>query len=87
MYSQFQHAYYGREQAPILSPSEFRDKAPIIVFDVSKQEDRINSNVVDCRVEIASRINIPARTYAFCLILHDRMVSYNCRDNTVKLLT
>ena len=87
MYAQFQNAYYGKVAAPVLSPTEFAAVAPLIVFDVSKQDDRITTNIVDCRIEITARHNMPANTYAFCLLIHDRMATYNCRDGNVKVLS
>ena len=87
MYAQFQRAYYGKEAAPTLGPVEFANIAPLIVFDVSKQDERIKTNIVDCRIEITTHENIPADTYAFCLLIHDRMVTYKCRDGIVKVIT
>ena len=87
MYKSFQETYYGRESAPLLSPNEFMTKAPLFVFDVSKQNDSINSTVIDSRIEIIANANLAANTQAFALIIHDKLISYNARDKLVIVLT
>jgi len=39
MYTRFQSSYYNRESQPFLNPYEFKLKAPIIVVDLSYQNE------------------------------------------------
>ncbi|XP_063223271.1 uncharacterized protein LOC134531492 [Bacillus rossius redtenbacheri] len=86
MYAQYQQSYYGQLSSPILGPSEFKNIAPLFVFDVSRQDDRINTGVIDCKIEITAAENMPANTQAYALIIHDRLATYNVRDKVVKIL-
>lgn len=88
MYSRFQKSYYHRNDAyPLLSPQDWKSKAPLIVFDCSKQDDTLKSSAVDVRLEFESATPFPAQTTAFCLILHDSLVEYTPLTNTVRRLT
>ena len=79
MYSRFQKLYYHRTQSNVLlSPDEFRDKAPLFVFDCSRQYESLKSSPVDVRLEFESSENFPAETTAFCMILHDSLNVYTC---------
>lgn len=76
MYARFQSSYYGKNNTPLLPPNKFITQAPIIVIDCSKQNESVKSSTVDIRLEIEFEENIPANTTAYCLILHDAMISY-----------
>lgn len=77
MYANFQNAYYGKENEPMLNKKDFIEKLPLIVIDCSKQNESIKSAPVDVRLEFESRDDFPDNTAAYCLILHDRIVQYN----------
>lgn len=86
MYANFQASYYNKESEPLLSKAEFLKYAPLIVIDCSKQNESLKSGPVDIRLEFESANNFPANTSAYCLILHDRIVEYNCISGNVKKL-
>lgn len=79
MYNNFQNSYYpGRYPTePLLSLKNFKEKAPLIVIDCSKQSESIKSGPVDVRLEFDASKAFPAETTAFCLIIHDNLVEYN----------
>lgn len=52
-------------------------RRPIFAFDCSKSDETIKSGMVDVRLEIQARQNIPANTAAYCLIIHDNLVWYS----------
>lgn len=86
MYANFQTSYYGKESEPLLSKADFLKYAPLIVIDCSKQNESLKSGPVDIRLEFESADMIPLQTSAYCLILHDRIVEYNCISGNVKKL-
>ena len=86
MYANFQTSYYGKESEPMLNKLNFLRYAPLIVIDCSKQNESLKSGPVDIRLEFESADNFPAGTSAYCLILHDRIVEYNCISGNVKKL-
>src|SRR5436190_5702993 len=84
MYARFQSSYYGRSNTALMSPEEFENKMPIAVIDCSKQNESVKSSTVDIRIELEFEENVPANTTAFCLILHDTIVTYTPLTGVVK---
>ena len=84
MYARFQSSYYGRMNSPLLNPDKFKSIAPIVVIDCSKQNESIKSSTVDIRIEFEFEENIPQQTTAYCLILHDTIVTYTPLTGVVK---
>lgn len=84
MYSRFREYYYYQESRPILSRSTFKDFAPIIVIDVSHQNELIKNGPIDIRIEFQTKTNVPANTSAYCLILHDRVIEYTPMTNMIR---
>ena len=86
MHANFQASYYGKEFKPLLRKAEFLQYAPLIVIDCSKQSESSKSGPVDIRLEFESADSFPAGTSTYCLILHHRIVKYNCISENVKKL-
>lgn len=76
MYARFQSSYYEKVNMPLLSPEKFSSHAPIVVIDCSKQNESVKSSTVDIRLELEFEDNVPENTSAYCLILHDSLVTY-----------
>lgn len=86
-YTEFQKSYYARDIiAPLLSRSDFKTYAPIIVIDMSRQNDNIKTPTVDLRIEFEAAEAFPASTSAYCLILHDQLITYNPFNGEVRTL-
>jgi len=86
-YTDFQKSYYDQEQAiPLLSRHIFQEFAPIVVVDLSRQNDNVKSSTVDMRIEFETSTAIPTNTAAYCLILHDQIVTYNPFNGNVRKL-
>ncbi|XP_031332746.1 uncharacterized protein LOC116178361 [Photinus pyralis] len=84
MYAKFQSSYYGTENRPVLNRKEFKEIAPLIVVDCSNQKEGLNSKSVVLRIEFETNANIPKDTIAYCLILHDRLFTYNALTKAVR---
>lgn len=78
-YLKMQQSYYNNTSAynPALSSYDNFFNKPIFVFDCSRSDETIKSGMVDVRIEINARANIPENTTAYCLIIHDNMVWYS----------
>lgn len=77
MFSNFRQSYYEKEKEPIFNPKKFKDIAPIIHIDCSRQKETIQSGSVIVKLELEVAENMPDETTAYCLILHDRLFRYN----------
>jgi len=49
MYTRYQSSYYIHESQPFLSPSEFKLMGPIIVVDLSYQNESVKTGPIDVR--------------------------------------
>ncbi|KAJ8969311.1 hypothetical protein NQ314_001812 [Rhamnusium bicolor] len=85
MFAKFRQSYYELQNEPIFTPTEFKDIAPI-TYDCSHQKESIQSGPIVMRVEFETSENIPKNTSAYCLILHDKLISYNPLTKIVKQL-
>jgi len=86
-YAEFQKSYYEREYSePLLSKNIYQQFVPIIVVDLSRQNDNVKSSTVDLRIEFETDKAIPAKTAAYCLILHDQIITYNPFNGDVRKL-
>jgi hypothetical protein len=83
MYKDFQESFFGRESEPIFTPQEFKEIAPIVIIDCTKQKEELRRSPVDIRVEFETATNIPDKTTAYCLILHDRIAKYVPATNVI----
>lgn len=84
MYIKFQQSYYMREPQPLLSREDFKKVAPVIVIDVTHQNESIKLGPIDIRVEFQTAKNIPENTSAYCLLIHDRIIEYSPLTGEVK---
>ncbi|XP_065370994.1 uncharacterized protein LOC135963149 [Calliphora vicina] len=88
MYARFQeNYYYMRDAKPLLTSQEFKNKAPIIVIDVQHQNESVSSGPIDIKIEFETDTNIPEKTSAYCILIHDRIIEYNpLRGQVIKVL-
>lgn len=77
MYAQFQESYYNRDPHPLLTPSEFKERAPMIVVDLSYQNEAVKTGPIDVRVSTELLTASAAATKVYCLLIHDRLVEYS----------
>jgi len=86
-YTDFQKSYYERDYCkPLLSKNVFQTYVPIVVVDLSHQNDNVKSSTIDLRIEFETDTVIPETTAAYCLILHDQIITYNPFSGDVRKL-
>lgn len=84
-YARIQSSYYNGTETtnPFgLSCAHFQ-LSPLFVFDTSRADESLINSSVDIRVEIKTRVNIPANTIAYCLIIYDNEFIYSPFDGIV----
>lgn len=84
MYARFKEKYYFdlADNSPLLNYKEFKEY-PLIVIDCSRQSESIKRGSVDVRIEFQAKENVPNNTSAYCLILHDNIITYNPCTNII----
>lgn len=84
MYLKFQYNYYFRDAQPLLTRENFKTMAPIIVLDVTHQNESVKSGPIDIRIELKTFKNIPKNTSAYCMIIHDKIFEYVPLTNEIR---
>jgi len=84
MFARFQTSYYGKNPSPVVDLENFKSKVPLYVVDCSKQNDTIKSGSVELRLEFESTTNFPDNTTAYCLILHDTLLTFRLLTGEVQ---
>lgn len=75
--STFSEKFYGMNELITqsnITPSDYKDLFPLMVFDVSKQSERLKSSVVDVQIKATFNAAVPAGTEAFAVVVSDRML-------------
>lgn len=79
--SKIQEIYYngtgGKNSVPNWPTLADLQNRALFVFDCTRTDESIKSGMIDFRLEIEARVNIPANTSAYCLIIHDNLVRYS----------
>lgn len=84
MFSKFQTSYYNNMYtSPICDYYTFKTHYPLIVIDCSRQNEVLKKGVVDLNITFQMKTPFPPNTKAYCLIIHDNMVTYNPYTNIV----
>ena len=76
---QFLEKYHGINASVTqtsVDPVAFKHLYPLIVFDVSRQSERISSAIVDITIQCNFHANVPADTKAYCLMISDRRLKF-----------
>lgn len=79
-FAMFKKSYYHNDsdqQHSLTNYNDFKTNVPLFIIDCSRQNEAIKSSMVDIRLEITARQNFAANTTAFCLIIHDNIITYN----------
>jgi len=75
----FSEKFYGMNELITqgnITPSDYKDLFPLLVFDVSKQSERLKSSVVDVQIKATFNTAVPAGTEAFAVVISDRMLQF-----------
>ena len=49
---------------------------PLMVFDVSKQSERLKSSVVDVKIKAFFNAAVPAETEAYAFVISDKLLEF-----------
>ena len=85
----FSEKFYGMDQLITqsnITPSDFKDLYPIMVFNVSKQSERLKTSVVDIQVKATFNTAAPARTEAFAVVISDKFLNFQSDGQKMSVL-
>ena len=85
----FLHKYHGIDNtvtSTAIDPISYKHLFPIIVYDVSKQSERIKQAVVDITIQCYFSSNVSAKTKAYCLMISDRRMKFKSDGNKMNIV-
>jgi hypothetical protein len=85
----FSEKFYGMNELITqsnITPSDFKDLYPLMVFDVSKQSERLKSSVVDVQIKTSFNTAVPEDTKAFAVVISDRMLQFQSDGNKMNIV-
>ena len=73
---------YGTQQIPF-NIDDFKELYPLLVFDVSKQRERLKNSLIDNRIRASFKEGIPVESecYVYALILTDKLITLESDGN------
>ena len=75
----FRSKFYNMDELvsnPNIKPLDYKSLYPIFVFDVSKQSERLKTQVTDIQVRATFSANVPGNTQAYAVVISDRLLSF-----------
>ena len=88
-FQQFLGKYFGINHSvtqTAVDPVDFKHLFPLIVFDVSRQSEKIASAVVDITLQCFFHSNVAANTKAYCLLISDRRLKFKSDGTKANLV-
>lgn len=85
----FLRKYHGVDDSvtsTAVDPIAYKHLFPIIVYDVSKQSERIKQAVVDITIQCYFKSNVGAKTKAYCLMISDRRLKFKSDGNKMNIV-
>ena len=66
---------------PNINPLDFRRLYPLVVFDVTKQSEKLEYCITDIQIKADFEANVPANTMAYAVIISDRLMNFQSDGN------
>ena len=86
---QFFGKYFGINASvtqTAVDPVDYKHLFPLIVFDVSRQSEKIASAVIDITIQCFFHENVAASTKAYCLLISDRRLKFKSDGTKASLV-
>ena len=85
----FSERFYGMDELITqsnITPSDYKDLYPLMVFDVSKQSEKLKSSTVDIKIKATFNANVPAGTQAYAVVISDKFIQMQSDGNKMHVL-
>ena len=88
-FSSFIEKFYGIDDSVVstsVNPLTYKSLFPIILFDVSKQSERLKSGVTDITLHCRFKANVDASTIAHVVLISDRKIRFASNGEKMSVL-
>ena len=75
----FSEKFYGMNDLITqsnIAPADYKELFPLMVFDLSKQRERLKSSIVDVQIKATFNAAVPAGTEAFAVVISDKLLNF-----------
>ena len=75
----FSEKFYGMNDLITqsnIAPADYKELFPLMVFDLSKQREKLKSSVVDIHLKATFNTAVPAGTEAFAVVISDKLLNF-----------
>ena len=82
--AEFRSKFYNMDElisSPNINPVDFKSLYPLFSFDVSKQSEKLKYSTTDIQIKMHFNANVPAATYAYAVIISDRLINFQSDGN------
>ena len=82
--AEFRSKFYNMDElisSPNINPIDFKSLYPLFLFDVSKQSEKLKYSTTDIQIKMHFNANVPAATYAYAVIISDRLINFQSDGN------
>ena len=71
---------------PNFTPAEYKTLYPLILFDVSKQSEKLKYSTTDIQIKMYFNQDVPAATQAFAVTISDRLINFQSDGNKTSVV-
>ena len=85
----FSEKFYGMDQLITqsdITPVDFKDLFPIMVFDVSKQNTRLKSSSVDVQLKATFNTTVSAGTEVYAVVISDKILNFKSDGSKISVV-
>jgi len=78
--------YFGMDKLIIrsnISPMDYKSLYPLFIFDISKQNEKLKTSVVDIQNKATFSNAVPAGTQAYAVVLSDKLLTFQSDGNKI----
>ena len=85
----FSEKFYGMDQLITqsgITPVDFKDLFPIMVFDVSKQSEGLKPSSEDVQIKATFNTAVPKGTEVFAVVISDKILNFKSDGSTISVV-
>jgi hypothetical protein len=85
----FSEKFYGMDQLITqsdITPVDFKDLFPIMVFDVSKRSEGLKPSSVDVQIKATFNTAVPKGTEVFAVVISDKMLNFTSNGSKISVV-
>ena len=66
--------------------TDYRNLYPLILFDVSKQSEKLKYSITDIQIKMHFSANVPANNQAYAVTISDRLINFQSDGNKMSVV-